>query len=98
MLLSYSSNFFEENLPEVTEQLTFSDDISDKSVTIYCIDKDHTNPYRMWERAGKPEITGDTLKSLREEGRLKPLVTQSGSSPLTLKMTPNCTYLITVTK
>ena len=71
---------------------------SDKTVTVYCIDKNNNNPYRMWERAGKPEMTDDMLKALREEGRLKPTGIKKGSEPITLKLTPNCTYLITVTE
>ena len=63
-----------------------------------CIDKDNNNPYRMWERAGKPEMTDELLRKLRAEGKLKPTSVQKGSEPLSLKLTPNCTYLITVIK
>ena len=98
VLLSYCSKYFGEDIPTITEEMIFADDISDKTVTVYCIDKDNNNPYRMWERAGKPEMTEDMIKSLREEGRLKPVRVQAGSEPLTLKLSANCTYLITVTK
>ena len=98
VLLTYCSKHFDENLPTITEEMIFADDVSDKTVTIYGIDKNNNNPYRMWERAGKPEMTEDMLKALREEGRLKPTSVQKGSEPLTLKLTSNCTYLITVTK
>ena len=96
VLLTYCSKHFEEDLPALNEELTFEDDISDKTVTVYCIDKTHTNPYRTWERAGKPEMTEALLKTLREEGKLKPVWVQSGSEPITLTLTPNATYLITV--
>ena len=99
VLLSYCSKHFEEDLPEVMEEVVFADDISDKTITVYCIDQNNNNPYRMWERAGKPEeMTEEMLKALREEGKLKPTSTQKGSEPLQLKLTPNCTYLIMVTK
>ena len=98
VLLSYCSKYFEEDIPTLTEQLLFEDDISDKTVTVYCIDKTHNNPYRMWERAGKPEMTEEMLKALGEEGILKPVKVQKGDEPLSLSLTPNCTYLITVTK
>ena len=52
----------------------------------------------MWERAGEPEMTEDMLKALREEGKLKPVKIQKGDDPLVLSLTPNCTYLITVTE
>lgn len=98
LLVSYSSENFKEDIPSVEETVTFDEDISGKTVTVWCIDKETTNPYRMWERAGSPEMTEDMLKALREEGRLKPVKTQDGSEPLTLRLTPNATYLITVEK
>ncbi|MBQ8357495.1 MAG: hypothetical protein IJX39_06765 [Clostridia bacterium] len=93
-LLTYCSKHFEEDLPAITEELTFAEDISDKTVTVYCIDKTHTNPYRMWQRAGSPEMTEELLKQLREEGKLKPVWVQKGSEKLTLELSANATYLI----
>ena len=97
-LLTYCSKNFAENLPKFEEELVFADDISDKTVMVYCIDKNNNNPYRMWERAGCPEMTDELLVALRKEGRLKPTATQKGSEPIKLKMTANCTYLIIVRK
>lgn len=96
-LLTYCTRYFEENLPNITEELAFAEDITDKTVTIWCIDKMNNNPYRMWERAGKPEMTDEMLKKLRAEGRLKPVKVQKGSEPITLTLTSNATYLVTVT-
>ncbi len=72
VLLTYCSKYFKDDLPEINEQIVFAEDISDKTVTLYCIDQNNTNPYRMWERLGKPEIEGDVLTSLRKEGKLVP--------------------------
>ena len=96
VLLSYCSEFFSEDLPTITEELHFDGGIRDKTVTVYCIDKTHTNPYRAWERAGNPVIEGDVLRALREEGRLKPIKVQKGDEPITLPLSPNATYLVTV--
>jgi hypothetical protein len=96
VLITYCSKYFEEDLPEINEQLVFTDDISDKTVTIYCIDKNNTNPYRMWERVGKPKIEGEMLSLLRKEGKLVPHKIQSGKEPIHLKLTANSTYLIIV--
>lgn len=98
VLLSYSSEHFEENIPTLDEEIVFEEDVRDKTVTVFCIDKDTTNPYRAWERAGSPPIEGEVLQALREEGRLKPVLVQKGSEPLKLHLTPNATYLITVGK
>lgn len=96
VLLTYCSEYFEEDLPAITEEVTFAEDIKGKTVTLWCIDKDTTNPYRMWERAGKPEMTEAFLKELREEGKLKPVKVQPGCEPISLQLTANATYLITV--
>lgn len=97
-LLTYCSPNFKEDIPEITEEIRFCEDITDKTVTVYCIDKNNTNPYRMWERAGKPDIDEDMIRALRKEGCLNPIRTQKGTEPITLKLTPNCTYLLTVTE
>lgn len=94
VLLTYSSEFFEEDLPEVTESVCFADDVGDKTLTVWCIDKETTNPYRLYQRLGLDDPTAEQLQMLRDEGRLKPVKVQKGSEPLSLKLTANCTYFI----
>ena len=96
ILISYSDKYMTENIPEIEETVEFEQDISDKTVTIWCIDKEHTNPYRMFEKMGVEEPDAGQIKLLREEGNLKPLETLKGSEKITLKLTPNATLLITV--
>lgn len=71
VLLTYSSEFFDENLPEVNEEIKFDADISGKKVTVYCIDKNTTNPYRLYQKKGITELTDADIKELREEGNIK---------------------------
>lgn len=96
VLLSYSSEYFEEDLPEVEETITFEEDISDKTVTVWCIDKETTNPYRLYQKMGIDEPTEEEIKILREEGKMKPVKVQKGAESLTLKFSANATYLVTV--
>lgn len=96
VLLTYSLDDYAESLPEITEVLKFGENISQKRVSVYCIDKTHTNPFRLWERNGSKEITQEDLSSLRKEGKLKPCKVISGAEPLELTFTPNSTYLIIV--
>ena len=96
VLLSYASEYFTEDLPQITERLQFTESIDQKTVTVWCIDKTTTNPYRLYEKLGiSTTPTREEIRLLREEGTLKPVVVQSGSEALTLTLTPNCTYLIT---
>lgn len=94
VMLTYCSKNFLEDIPAVTEELQFAEDIAGKSVTVYCIDKHHTNPYRMWERAGCPEMSEEMIRTLRKEGELTPVARVAGGEPIRLTLTPNATYLI----
>ncbi len=96
VLISYSSENFEEDIPERLEKIEFSENISGKTLTVYCIDKEHTNPYRLAQRKGITEYTAEELKELRKEGTLIPMLVQDVSEELTLKLTANCTYLVMV--
>jgi hypothetical protein len=98
VLLSYSSQHFEEDIPTLMETVAFEDDIGDRTLTVWCIDKNTTNPYRLYQKMGIDTPNDEQLKILREEGRLKPVKVQKGSEPLVLSLTPNCTYLITATE
>ena len=96
VLLTYSSEYFEEDIPAIEEILTFEEDIKDKQVTVWCIDKETTNPYRLYEKLGIDTPNDEQIKMLREEGELKPIFTQKGSEELRLRLTPNATFLITI--
>jgi len=97
VLLSYSSQYFEEDIPTLTETVSFEEKIADRTVTVWCIDRNTTNPYRLYQKMGMDVPNREELALLREEGRLKPVRIQKGEEPLVLKLLPNCTYLITVT-
>ena len=98
VLLSYSSEHFEEDIPDILESVELEDDISDKTVTVWYIDKNTTNPYRLDQKMGIDSPTSEELMTLRNEGKLKPVMLRGSNEPLALKLTPNCTYLITVTE
>ena len=68
-------------------------------MTVWCIDKSTTNPYRLFQKMDVQDpqnLTKEEIKLLREEGNLKPIKVQKGSEALKLQLTPNGTYLITV--
>ena len=96
ILLTYSSENFEENLPEIEEELTFGDDIQGKKVTVYCIDKETTNPYRLYQKKGATDLSREDIKELREEGRIKPVAEFDAKEKISLKLTANCVYLVEV--
>jgi xylan 1,4-beta-xylosidase len=97
VLLTYSSDFFDENIESYEEEVVFDGELVGKRAEIFVIDKTHTNPYRAAERMGKlQDFTKEEILALREEGKLKAFktVTLGSDGLVSLKMTPNCTYLI----
>lgn len=98
VLLTYCGEYFEEDLSEIEESVTFEENIIGKSVTIWCIDKSTTNPYRLAQSKGiGKEPTQDEITLLREEGKLKPIATfKATENFVKLNLTANATYLITM--
>ena len=96
VLLSYSSEYFEEDLPEIYEEIAFDADITGKKMTVYCIDKNTTNPYRLYQKKGITELTDADIKELREEGNIKPIAECTASDKIELKLTANSVYLIMI--
>lgn len=91
VMLTYCSEHFEEDLPELTQTVSFAEDISGKQVRVYCIDKEHTNPYRRSQR------TDASIRELQQEGTLQPVLQcVADDSSIELSLSANCTYLIEV--
>ena len=98
VLLTYSSETFEEEIPTLSETLTFDESILGKSVTVYCIDKSTTNPYRLFQKMGEPkELSEEQILTLRAEGILKPTASFTATeNRIPLIFTPNSVFLVTV--
>ena len=94
--MSYSSECFSEEISTIVENITFAENIKDKQVTIWCIDKETTNPYRLCEKLKINNPNMEEISMLQEEGKLKPVFLQSGAEKISLKFSPNSTYLITI--
>ena len=96
VLLTYASENFTETIESVEEEIEFEEDLKGKCLTIYCIDKTTTNPYRLFQTFGVEQPNEEQIKLLREEGKLKPMLQEKYSGKIKLTLTPNCTYLITI--
>jgi len=97
VLLTYASEYFEEELPTLTERLEFAEDLTGRKITLWAIDREHTNPYRLYTKLGIDTPNEAQLKQLRAEGRLKPVyegICQGNTLP-EINMTPNGLYLLT---
>lgn len=96
VLLTYSSRKFEENLPEISEELTFEEGVQGKKVTVYCIDKNTTNPYRLYQKKGITELSDADINELRAEGNIKPIKEYIASDKIELNLTANSVYMVTI--
>ena len=97
VLFSYASEYFEEDIPEIKESISFEEDIEDKIVRVWKIDKETTNPYRLYEKWSGEALSAEQWKILREEGEMKPVLVQAGKEKLDLCLSANGTYLVMVT-
>ncbi len=97
IMLTYCSKNFKEDIPVKGETLILPDEVRDKKITVFCIDKKTTNPYRLYQRNSYGDnMSEEEIKILREEGKIKPIKEFTAeNNTLSLELTPNCVYLIT---
>jgi hypothetical protein len=95
-MLTYCSKYFKEDIPKKQETLVLPEEVKGKKISVYCIDKETTNPYRLYQRNGyNEEMSEDELKILRKEGLIKPIKEfVAESTEINLKLSANCVYLI----
>lgn len=97
ILLAYSAEHFEETLSPVCETIALPPEARGKTVTLYRIDRNTTNPYRLYEKMGlTPALTDEEIKLLREEGRLKPMDAQIAANTLALELSANSVCMIEI--
>lgn len=97
VMFTYSSFDFKEDLEDYEEVIRFSESLKGKRVTLYVIDKEHTNPYRIYEKLDKNNLDETSIKMLREAGKLKPVYDGIyEKDEFSVKITANSTYLMEV--
>ena len=95
--VTYSDECFTEDIEAVKEVVSFDENIIGKAVTVWCIDKEHTNPYRLYERLGIDKPTEEEILLLREEGNLKPIATFTAvENEIEINLSANSTYFISI--
>lgn len=102
VLISYSSEFFKEDIDEICEDITFDFDLRGRATTVYTIDKSSTNPYRLAQRLGlcspdpAPVYVGgysaasdDKLKHLAQQTAIK--TENTSDAKIQINVTPTKT-------
>ena len=97
VVLTYAAEHFDEDLPTLCERVRFPEEAVGRRVTVWCIDREHTNPYRLYQKMGTKNPSPEEIKLLREEGRLKPASEfVAADTDVEITMTANSVFLITV--
>ena len=98
VLMSYSSEKFEQGIKDIYEELSFEENLKGKEITIYCIDKNTNNPYRLYEKEKMSEPLSEAdILSLRKEGQLKLMQKFIyDGNPIKLFFSANSTYFVEV--
>lgn len=74
VMLSYSSEHFDERLTDVNDTLSAKGISGEHHVRIWCIDRAHTNPYEHSNKMAWGDHFDDgQIKTLREIGSIKPI-------------------------
>jgi len=100
ILLSYSSEFFDKPVPDLAETIHIQGVSGKRSVTVWCIDQTHTNPYTRMLRENMQEAALDEadIQLLREEGTLKPVaqydIVADGVADIGVSLTNNAMILV----
>lgn len=95
ILLTYADDDLSEN-PEVISETVQIDGIDGKRATVYCIDKNHTNPYELFKKMGTEAPTPQQIELLRKEGTLSGETMLCKEDNIKLELTPNSVFLIEI--
>jgi len=96
ILIGYSEKNFREDIKDTVQKITFEEDIIGKKVTLYRIDKNTTNPYRLYQKMGKTELDEEDVKVLRAEGELIPESFVATENFVELSLSANAVLLLLV--
>ena len=100
VLFTYSSDNFSEDLESLNETVTFQGIEGKKTVRLWKIDKENTNPYREFQKNGWAEkLTSEQIYNLQKVTEIKPqsyLTDAKGSLNIDINMTANGLMLVEI--
>ena len=107
--ITYSSEHFgtetesmDDGLPCLKDTVKIEDIYGEKSVSVWMIDDNNTNPYSVYKKKGyTKDLTKEQIEELREVGTLKPVkqfkVNAEGEISIDIESTPNGLIFIEIT-
>ena len=74
VMLSYAAEHFDKTLPDLCDTLTLRGINGKRHIKVWCIDENHTNPYKYAKASGFGDtFTEEEIKKLREVAELLPM-------------------------
>ena len=74
VMLSYAAEHFDKMIPDVSDIITLRGIKGKRRVKVWCIDENHTNPYKYAMASGFGDtFTDEEIKKLREVAELLPM-------------------------
>lgn len=103
IMLTYASQRFDTALPDVCDTVTVSGITGKKRVTVWCIDKERTNPYTHAQKMGWGDLfDSEQIAALRQIGEMKPVAEYEevfvGEARIPLEFTSDALLMITITE
>ena len=96
VLMTYCADDFDDEIPEITEEISFDEEFEGKTVTVWCIDRNTTNPYRLSRTLCIRKLGPAEIPVFRKNGTLKPVIQADAKEKISLKFLPNSVYLIEI--
>lgn len=102
VLLSYASEHFDRDMPQIEDRVALDGIHGRRRVTVWCIDETHTNPYTRMLRENMQEkaLSEADIAVLREEGCMKPVaeyeILADGSAEIGVRFTNNALVLVEI--
>lgn len=95
VLIVYCNDTLDADLPEKRETVKFNN-IIDKNVSVYKIDKCNTNPYELYKTMNTDVLTDEQISLLRNEGQLKCETFIAKENSIDIKITANSVVLLEI--
>lgn len=102
IMLNYASEYYDKPMPSVQDKLQIEGLTGKRSVTVWCIDEVHTNPYTrmLREKMQEEALSEADIQVLRQEGQMKPVaihdITADGSAVIDVSFTNNAMVLVEI--
>ena len=101
VMLSYAAEHFDKMIPDVSDIITLRGIEGKRRVKVWCIDENHTNPYKYAKAMGLGDLfSAEEIEKLREVGEMKPIAEYDavfdGNARIPVEFTANALVMIEI--